>query len=1076
MESPRMTGSPDNRLQKQQHNPRGSPDSTAVFGVRVQVQGIKGHPYVILNNGGLESHRDVSAVGRQTDYSVGVVRGSPLGSPSIDQRSAHQQHASSPAEAGRTAAASVLNYQRHPELLRPYDPKNNNLDLLVPPEPSSVTRSRDLNSGPRIETSQVAKGSRLRIPLPAEGPEEAQDEAHVWVSASGRGGLARSPNSVNTNPLTSVGNLIDQFNSPLRRGRCGPRSRMDPEERKRSRSMDSKRASDPSSLVNAMTILRRETSGGFSAPGSPRVRLSNLEPTLASRRGESKSTTQLEERPTSPRPEKMLHRVEKMSLSASTSSTDESTERNAQVTPDILKGQQELPEEPKEDTTKQILFTYFKDGTTDDDSTTQGKVNLVIDRINELKWKTPDKMEEEGKDYAAEAKVLQERRAALEKEVSELKNQLQVETKNEKLLAKACEKARTDKKNLQEELSKCQLELSALTERLAATEAELQSTNQELVQVRAERDRSKAEMKDLQQQLSDMHDELDLAKRAEVESAEKEVILKDLAQLRGDFQEVMQVQEEQEEVLCWKERELTALKGALKEEVESHDKEMAALKELYEQELQQLKAAVKEARESNDVLGQMKAEVEEERGAVKTQVRELGQDREQLQGQIRQLESKVEHLNYMIQESEALEKILEEKTKKLERDKRQVEQTLAEVREREEEMCQSNQTLAIHLEDVQSKLTKLNQEHKELKERLKEEIKRTEELRKTQSALEEERTLQDRTVEQLQKKMSHVMEECEESTDRLQVQIDEAREKSLRELSELRRQLQEKGVELEKSRQTAQKLQEELPGLEEDLRLCWREREEAQQRGRQLEQRVEDLGSRNTATLEDRARQVKLMEGRITHLEEELNEERSSADLLMERVEKSKEQLEQMRSELQQERGVRQDLECDKMSLERQNKDLKSRVSYLEGSQRSNQEGLVSRLSGRIQELEERLHTEERDSNSLQQANRKLERKVKEMKIQVDEEHLSLQNQKDQLTQRLKTLKRQMDEAEAEIERQENGKKKLQRELDEQMDANEHLQSELSTLRSEMRRKRKSPPLMTSMDDGRDDLDDLGSD
>lgn len=43
-----------------------------------------------------------------------------------------------------------------------------------------------------------------------------------------------------------------------------------------------------------------------------------------------------------------------------------------------------------------------------------------------------------------------------------------------------------------------------------------------------------------------------------------------------------------------------------------------------------------------------------------------------------------------------------------------------------------------------------------------------------------------------------------------------------------------------------------------------------------------------------------------------------------------------------------------------QNKDLKSRVTHLEGSQRTSQDSLVSKLSSRIQELEERLQEEER--------------------------------------------------------------------------------------------------------------------
>lgn len=115
-------------------------------------------------------------------------------------------------------------------------------------------------------------------------------------------------------------------------------------------------------------------------------------------------------------------------------------------------------------------------------------------------------------------------------------------------------------------------------------------------------------------------------------------------------------------------------------------------------------------------------------------------------------------------------------------------------------------------------------------------------------------------------------------------------------------------------------------------------------------------------------------------------------------------QLEQMRNELMQERASRQDVECDKISLERQvktapsvsdrclkppvigsysspplqtvtfftfnyiffflfcvkNKDLKSRIAHLEGSHKPSKEGLVVQLENRIQELEERLEGEER--------------------------------------------------------------------------------------------------------------------
>ena len=70
-----------------------------------------------------------------------------------------------------------------------------------------------------------------------------------------------------------------------------------------------------------------------------------------------------------------------------------------------------------------------------------------------------------------------------------------------------------------------------------------------------------------------------------------------MAQLRVEFQEVLQVQEEQEEMLRWRERELTALKGALKEEVETHDKDMVSLREEYEKEFQELRLLVEKVKE-----------------------------------------------------------------------------------------------------------------------------------------------------------------------------------------------------------------------------------------------------------------------------------------------------------------------------------------------------------------------------------------------------------------------------------------------------------------------------------------------
>lgn len=56
----------------------------------------------------------------------------------------------------------------------------------------------------------------------------------------------------------------------------------------------------------------------------------------------------------------------------------------------------------------------------------------------------------------------------------------------------------------------------------------------------------------------------------------------------------------------------------------------------------------------------------------------------------------------------------------------------------------------------------------------------------------------------------------------------------------------------------------QLLPLEENLRQCRREQQEAQLRGRQLEQRVEELEERNAGTMGERERQVKLLEVKMS--------------------------------------------------------------------------------------------------------------------------------------------------------------------------------------------------------------------
>lgn len=67
--------------------------------------------------------------------------------------------------------------------------------------------------------------------------------------------------------------------------------------------------------------------------------------------------------------------------------------------------------------------------------------------------------------------------------------------------------------------------------------------------------------------------------------------------LKLELQEVLLAKEEQEDVLKRRERELTALKGALKEEVAAHDHEVDRMKEQYQKEIGRLQMSLEEAKQ-----------------------------------------------------------------------------------------------------------------------------------------------------------------------------------------------------------------------------------------------------------------------------------------------------------------------------------------------------------------------------------------------------------------------------------------------------------------------------------------------
>ncbi|XP_037251795.1 cingulin-like protein 1 isoform X3 [Falco biarmicus] len=1247
------------------HKSRNAQNSrTGSYGVSIRVQGIDGHPYIVLNNteGCLSENPPPSGKEQQ-------VISQTVSKPAADSNTAFKledkssEHTKFPGtqhmqpcvlkslkitnmdekengisdfKDGTMKSSNLLNFQRHPELLQPYDPEKNNLNLdnyqsSVCSESKSFADEKT-EAKPWISSSKVvslqktntylaeptkvnSKKIQLNRLVEAEdqnkqlldcpsgtiGPSEVcvsesfssaggspcvsptvypetrksrpdvlpfrrQDSAGPVLDYSRRSSSSSAtPTSANslykfllddqeyaiyadnvnrhenrryipflpgtgrdidTGSLPGVDQLIEKFDKkvdPHRRGRSGKRNRINPDDRKRSRSVDSALSlgldvdsdylgecskslgKSAEHLLRPSKVCLHKQLSRDQKPPSREMKISarsigklqmpdkdtqnsNFNSLQYHKQNGADTDSLMFRSSTLPGENKReeIRTVTSTLLLPNriTVPSDSGTKKisvktfssvpNIQATPDLLKGQQDLAQQTNEETAKQILYNYLKEGADNDDATKR-KVNLVFEKIQTLKSRAAGKTQVS--DSSAEVKALVEQKAELERKVEELQKKLDLEIRNQQNSKEERDATRASLKDLQLQLDESICEKEALKKQLEESEKELRQNLEELFQVKMEQEQHQTEIRDLQDQLSEMHDELDNAKHTD--EGEKEVLIEELMQMKQDLQEVLIAKDQQEEILRKRERELTALKGALKEEVSSHDMEMDKLKEKHDKEVLDLQQSLEEATESAAVLARERNAVQELQNSLEDKVKELTEENEQLKRTVDELEKKIEELHKQICNMKGEENSVNERIKRYEEEKQQLEEALKHAEKEAKELVVLKRSLESQLEDMQENIRSISEERQQLTQQLKDETHQKEQLKQIKNEMENERLQLNKTVEKLQEEMSEMVEVSRTSAVELQNQLVEYKEKNRRELADMQRQLKEKNLEVEKSRLTTMRMQDEMRLMEENLRDHQRAQDEAITKTQLLEQTVKGLEYELEAKShlkDDRARQIKLMEDKLSHLELELDEEKTNSDLLSERISRCREQIEQMRTELLQERAIKQDLECDKISLERQNKDLKSRILHLEGSYRSSKEGLVAQMEARITELEERLENEERDRANFQLSNRRLERKVKELMLQVDDEHLSLTDQKDQLSLRLKAMKRQVEEAEEEIDRLEGAKKKLQRELEEQLDVNEQLQGQLNAAKKELSRLKKSPSKVLADSDDDDDDDDFSTD
>lgn len=663
-------------------------------------------------------------------------------------------------------------------------------------------------------------------------------------------------------------------------------------------------------------------------------------------------------------------------------------------------------------------------------------------------------------------------RQQYQKDMDQLRKNMEGVSQDQQSLESERQKINSVVRSLQRELDESSEEINHWKDMFLKNKEELRSTKQELMQVKLEKEEFEDELREVRERYATVQVEVDHFKSGSVDASEADALKRELQQLQEQLRQMGLDKQRQEELLHQRERELGALKGALKDEVASHDQELEQLRQQFQKDMKQLKRDFEETSVDKAAIKSEREAADQMRKVIESTLRETQEENDDLRRRILGMEAQLKEYRNYSDELQVSEQRLKEKISKLESERKQMEESLGEATDQEQELAIMKRSLESRLEEAQRNLNKVSLEYKELKEAYQEEMKQKDQLKRMKTDLEEQKRLLDKTIEKLNRELDQMADESRSSLADLQAQLEDYKEKSRKENTESQKQARERAGEAERVQLNVTRLQEEVQRLKQALQESQAEKESAELDKELLTQRLQNLSQEMDSkkrSQDDRLRQAKGWEDKVKRLEVELEEEKSTVELLTDRINRSRDQMDQLRAELMQERSGKQDLELDKISLERQNKDLKSRLASSEGLQKPN--ASLSQLESRIQELQDRLQTEEREKNTLLSSNRKLERKVKEFTIQLDDERLHVNDQKDQLNLRVKALKRQVDEAEEEIERLEGLRKKALRDLEEQHEINEQLQARVKALEKDTWRKSVRTTADSSLRD-----DDLSSD
>ncbi|XP_045899994.1 myosin-10 isoform X2 [Micropterus dolomieu] len=644
---------------------------------------------------------------------------------------------------------------------------------------------------------------------------------------------------------------------------------------------------------------------------------------------------------------------------------------------------------------------------------------------------------------------------SLESQLHDAKELLQDETRQKMALAARVRALEEEKNGLMERLEEEEERAKELTR-------QIQTHTQQLAELRKQSEEVNTAVEAGEETRRKLQRELDsVMQRERQKEEEKERVERQRERLREEIEDMtLALQRERQNCTALEKRQkkfdqcLAEEKAVSARLAEERDRAEADSREKETRHLA-LSRALQEAQDQREELERANKQLRLEMEQLVNQQDDVGKNVHELERTRRTLETEAQNLRVQTQE-------LEEELSEVENSRLRLEVTLQALK------AQFEREISTSEEKGEEKRRALSKQVRELEIQLEEERSQRSQSVSSKKQLEAELQEAEAQVEAA----TRGKEEAVKQLRRLQGQLKEV----LRELDETKLARDEVIAQLKDNEKKIQTLEAEVLQFTEELSVSERQRRQAQQERDEIADEMVNSSSGKTALFEEKRR----LEARVSQLEEELEEEQSNSELLAERQRKTALQVETLTVQLQGERTLAQKAEAAREQLERQNKELKTRLGEMEGAVRGKHRLSVAALEAKIDSMEEQLEQERQERAMANKLVRKTEKKLKEVMMQAEDERRHADQYREQLDKsmvRLKQLKRQLEEVEEENSRSNAQKRKLQRELEELADSGQSMTREITSLRSQLSipewRPDKRAPLPLAMRGRRALVDDL---